>query len=530
MEKLYLKPNVLIEPLVNRWYAWSYLLPPPAASMYLVNSHLKILRSFISAPQVHISALKNPKMRGGPFINYDASRVNDIKALTGKTVEEQSDLIAMAEAIKSLDETLARESDGTSLELLYQKIPDALKGYVELTYDLNHKPSVRFIEGLLYRSRYYKPSSQSIALSLIEEDDRFFAFSTPRLEEKNRLNLDIPFNHDGLDELTRMSYSPRPLPAIKEMLGLGKSSELLFDSFFTNRPVSSSDTYKDDAVRIRYFGHACVLVECNGSSLLTDPLISCDIGKGKDRYTYDDLPERINVAVITHHHQDHCVLETLLRLRSRIDTLVVPRSNGSGLVDPSLKRALENIGFQNVVEIDEFETIRFGSQSVTGLPFLGEHGDLSIRTKMAYLVNAGKRSIMFAADSNNLDPKLYDHIHELTGDLDIIFLGMECDGAPMSWVYGPLFSGPVARSLDQSRRLDGSDCKKALSIIDRLKPKQVYVYAMGHEPWLTFITSIRYTSESRPIVESEKLLQLCKSRGIESERLFGKKEIFLSAF
>jgi hypothetical protein len=51
---------------------------------------------------------------------------------------------------------------------------------------------------------------------------------------------------------------------------------------------------------------------------------------------------------------------------------------------------------------------------------------------------------------------------------------------------------------------------------------------MGQEPWLTYLTSIQYTDESRPIVESNKLVQECRNRGLTAERLYGHKEIFLN--
>jgi hypothetical protein len=40
---------------------------------------------------------------------------------------------------------------------------------------------------------------------------------------------------------------------------------------------------------------------------------------------------------------------------------------------------------------------------------------------------------------------------------------------------------------------------------------------------------LKYTAESRPIVESNKLVKSCLDRGINAERLFGEKEILLSA-
>jgi hypothetical protein len=58
-------------------------------------------------------------------------------------------MIRLASAIKELDQKLLREARGYSLESAYQEVPDILKGYVELVYDLNNQPSVRFIEGKL---------------------------------------------------------------------------------------------------------------------------------------------------------------------------------------------------------------------------------------------------------------------------------------------------------------------------------------------------------------------------------------------
>jgi hypothetical protein len=81
--------------------------------------------------------------------------------------------------------------------------------------------------------------------------------------------------------------------------------------------------------------------------------------------------------------------------------------------------------------------------------------------------------------------------------------------------------------MDQSRRFDGSNCDKGLDLIKRLNPKHVYVYAMGQEPWLTYLTSIQYTEQSRAIVESNKLGDHCRTQGLVTERLYGQKEIIL---
>ncbi len=83
---------------------------------------------------------------------------------------------------------------------------------------------------------------------------------------------------------------------------------------------------------------------------------------------------------------------------------------------------------------------------------------------------------------------------------------MECDGAPLSWLYGPLLTEELERNKDQSRRLAGSNYEKGITLIDIFHPKETYVYAMGMEPWMKFISTISYTEASNPIVQSNLLV------------------------
>lgn len=527
LEKIYLKQNVIAEPLFNQWYAWSGLISPQTAAMYVANSHLKIMQSFVTAPQIHIAALKNPAMRGGPFINYGADKLAGIKALIERTTKEQTHLLELAAAIRSLNAMLANETSGMSLEPLYEKIPRALKGYVELVYDLENRPSYRFIEGLMYHSPFYDQSAQSITLSLSSGDERPFALSTPNLGGNGHVFLHKPFSSSELDELFRMKFEPQSFDYINSALQVPDEHSEHFAAFFTNQAPTRPVQYMGDGVRIRYFGHACILLETKNVRILIDPVISYENKNGIERYTYADLPETVDYVLITHNHQDHCMFETLLQLRHQVKQVIVPKNNGGGLADPSLKLILQNIGFSRVSEIDEMESIAVEGGSITGLPFLGEHADLNIRTKLAHLITLNGQSILCAADSNNIEPTLYQHIHGLIGDIDVLFLGMECDGGPLSWLYGPLITKPLARTVDQSRRLNGSDFDSGMDIVRLLKPKQVYVYAMGQEPWLTYLTSIQYTEQSRPIIDSNKLVAECQKQGIKSERLFGWKELSL---
>ncbi len=529
MSHLYLKPNAIAEPLFNQWYAWSYLIPPATAALYLANSHLKILASFVESPQVHQTALRDPAMRGGPFLHYDANRVPEIQSLLEQTCAEQADLLEFAAAIQTLDDLLRQEAKGYSLEPLYARIPEPLRGYVELVYDANHHPAIRLIEGLLYRSPYYKPASQSIALYLGNEDSRSFVLSTPRLSDPTSLHLQIPFADHRWDELFKMRETPQSYAYIKNLLEIADSDDSLFSSLFTESIPHSSEQDAQYQLRIRYFGHACILIQTPTINILCDPLISYQYQNDTARYTYADLPDVIDYVLITHNHQDHIMFETLLQLRYKIKKIIVPKSNKGSLIDPSLKLILQAIGFSDVQEVDELEQIGITDGWMTSLPVLGEHGDLNIGAKTAYLIHLKGQSILCAADSNNIEPQLYTHLRNYIGNIDVIFVGMECDGAPYTWAYSPLLTQSVPRKMAQTRRLDGSNAEKAIKLIQQFSPQQVYVYAMGQEPWLTHITSIQYTSTSQPILESDRLINDCRQQGIHSERLLGCREILLSS-
>jgi L-ascorbate metabolism protein UlaG (beta-lactamase superfamily) len=350
--------------------------------------------------------------------------------------------------------------------------------------------------------------------------------STPRLDDGTVLHLDIPFDHPGIDALAKMKRVPQTPEYIKGLLGLSDSQEHLFETLLTRSPPPVYQRYDGDKVRMRYFGHACILVETRDISILIDPLISYyGYHSDVEHYSDADLPDVIDYVLITHNHQDHILLETLLPLRHRIRNIVVPRTSSGKLEDPDLRLMFNNIGFDNVIAIDEMETIHDDIVSITGLPFTGEHSDLDIRTKSCYLVRINEFKLCFLADSRVVEPALYANIHRIVGDVDVLFLGMECDGAPLTWLYGPLLTTRLSREQDNSRRLSGSDCAKGMSLVDIFNPKEVYVYAMGQEPWLEFISSIKYTDESNPIVQSNRLIKLCTQRGILAERLYGEKEL-----
>ncbi|HEX2327672.1 MAG TPA: MBL fold metallo-hydrolase [Candidatus Angelobacter sp.] len=524
---LFLRQNIQVEPLVDRWYAWPHLIAPATFARNVTERHLRIMDSYINQPQLHASAVKNPKMLGGPFIDYQGKRVDEIRALRDRTKTERKHLLELSSALGALDALLMNNAKGFSMHPLYDKVPQILKGYVELVYDRNNQPSFRLIEPLLYRSRYYDRSLQSLMLQTISGDDRPFILSTPRLDSDDAVHLGIAFDEPAVDELFRLKSRPRRWSEIREKLQLEDVEAERLKRFFTTEQPGPYKPYDGPGARWRYFGHACILVEAQGISILVDPVLSYTYEAGISRYTYLDLPDRIDYVLITHNHQDHVLFETLLQLRHKIKNILVPRNGSGQLEDPSLKLLLESCGFSNVTEMTEMEALVNGEIRITGLPFFGEHADLSVNTKLAWNIRTRECSLVFVADSCNVEPELYRHVQREIGEVDVIFLGMECDGAPLSWIYGPLLTGRIDRAMDESRRLSGSNCEQGMRIIETFGCKEAYVYAMGQEPWLNYIMSIKYTSHSRPIIESNLLMERCRERGVVAERLFGEKEIMV---
>lgn len=520
----YLKPNVHIEPLVSQWHAHLGLIAPHTASVY-TTSQLAILKSYVQMPMAHASALKDPDQAGGPFVDLGGQRVDEVRQLRADMEQRAKPLLELAQAVKDLSRLLATEAHGLPLAGLYDQIPAPLKGLVELTYDLSHRPDFRFYEALLYREPLYNLRGQTTALSLIESDKRPFIFSTPRLPGPGTVHFPYHFQSEGFRALCRLKWEPRPLDDILEGFEVPSGEQKLFKSFFHQDAPQHAAPFKESGVRLRYFGHACLLLESRGVSILLDPLISYKYPSPIERLTFEDLPPRIDYVLITHAHHDHLVLEALLQLRERIGTLVVPRTGGGQLHDPSLKLALNCLGFDNVMEIDDMQTLSFPGGCIQAIPFMGEHCDLSIRAKSAYLLRLAGSSFLAFADASCISPEVYEHVRREVGRVDAMFIGLESTGAPMSWAYGPLFTEKLERNIDQQRRSNGSNAASALRLAEIFGCERVFLYAMGLEPWLNYLMALQHGHQTATTQEIELLRGACILRGIETETLYAKRDI-----
>ncbi|WP_285405764.1 MBL fold metallo-hydrolase [Luteibacter sp. ME-Dv--P-043b] len=524
-EMVYLADDVKIEPLVHRWYAWSHLISPAQLALNLAYRQIPMLRSFVTNPRVHEAASSDPRMLGGSFLELKADDVIAARQLLQDTLKSGAPLLRLAEDLIKQDRQLHKGETGHSLDHVYANLPESLAGMVEVTYDLNGNPSLRIFEEMLYKDRPTDARAEEIAFSRIDDSKRNFFLNTPRLPTDERMIVPLPFSSEHFSVLSRARIERVPFSEITSALGVSdeESAKRLRSYFSTEPPARHGTAYEGEGMRVRYFGHACVMVQSAESTILIDPFLAWDRNDEDGRLTFHDLPDHIDYIFLTHNHQDHFSIELLLQLRGRIGQILIPRNNPHSLADPSMKLVLEHIGHRNVRVMDPLETIELSSGRLMSIPFYGEHADLSIDSKQGLFVELKGKTFMFLADSDNKDRALYKRLVKLVGTVDILFIGMECDGAPLTWLYGPYLSAPINRKDDESRRLSGSDSDRAWSIVEELQCKTAYVYAMGQEPWLRFVAGLEYTKDSKQIIESDRFVTRCRAEGIHSERLHGSR-------
>lgn len=518
------RPELVVEPLVGSFGAFLHTVSPVTAALHLARAQIPTLESYLEAPEEHYAAAQHPATKGGAFVGRPPEDVVAVKALL-EALRAETELLSLAEDVHDLSTVVDEGADGHDVAPVYARLPESVRGFVEIVYDDHHRPRCRFREAMLYRSRYATSRRQGLALGLHDGDERPFVLSTPRVAGPDTAVVAIPLADPGLDVVMRSRHEPVRFGDLVDGLGLDVEQRAWAARAWTEAaPGPAADgPPTGGAVRVRYFGHACLLMETAEVTVLVDPFISQR--PGADRYWLGDLPPRIDYCLITHGHADHLVLETLLALRARVRTVVVPRNLDGELFDPSLRLCLEHLGFEDVREVRDGDEIALPGGAAVALPFVGEHGDLPIAAKTTYLVALGDRRLFVGADTRGYDLDLLAFLRREFGGVDDVFIGMECQGAPLTWMYGNLFPAPVDRRTSQSRRLNGCDAVEAAQLAEALGARRVFVYAMGEEPWLQHVMATSYTPDSFQYAQIDELEALCGSGGVGFQHLVNRADI-----
>ena len=126
---------------------------------------------------------------------------------------------------------------------------------------------------------------------------------------------------------------------------------------------------REDEVFVTFIGHATVLIQFKGLTILTDPVFSSLVGPlsivGVKRstllkITIEELP-KVDVVLISHNHYDHFDLPSIRKIWHTFQPLfIVPLKNSS---------TLKNLGIHKVVELDWWESYSLSKgKSITLTP------------------------------------------------------------------------------------------------------------------------------------------------------------------
>src|SRR5215469_3584725 len=114
-ETMFLRPDAIIEPLVDGFYAWMHTVAPVQAAMNLAFVQVPLLESYLQSPQVHINASHNPALRGGFFVNIEESRISEVRDLLAAIKRDRADMLDFAAAVAQAEDLLRSSATGFDL-------------------------------------------------------------------------------------------------------------------------------------------------------------------------------------------------------------------------------------------------------------------------------------------------------------------------------------------------------------------------------------------------------------------------------
>jgi L-ascorbate metabolism protein UlaG (beta-lactamase superfamily) len=167
-----------------------------------------------------------------------------------------------------------------------------------------------------------------------------------------------------------------------------------------------------------YVGHATVLLDLDGTRLLTDPVLRGRVGP-LVRHGASPAPassKRLDAVLVSHLHRDHADLGSLRRLDRHLRLLVPPGS----------RRFFERRGFGAVTELAPGESSTVGALTITAVEASHEGGKrrFAPRPQAIGFHVAGRRRVYFAGDTD-----YFPAMEELAPGLDLALLPI--------WGWGP---------------------------------------------------------------------------------------------
>jgi L-ascorbate metabolism protein UlaG (beta-lactamase superfamily) len=503
-EPKFLRRDVVLDPLVDGFPAWLHTVAPVPAAVNL---------AFVQIPRLE-SELDG---RSAGSARADPDRADYVAALLNSIKRDRGEMLDFASAVVKGAAGVRENAGACDVATLRTRLPRALDGLVEIVDDGCGHPALSFLESSIYRSQAYDERRQHVQLFLDHGGRRAVAANEPRLPQADSVDLRLPFRHAGLAEIALSRIRPITAARLGDALELNMEQRRSLGGLLTDEPTFAPDRYAVANGRARYFGNGCVVLQTPRGTVVSDPFISSG-DNAPGQYTLDDLPDYIDLAIITGGRPNRTVLETLLQLRGRIGRVVVPRAQHAGECEPSLALYLSQVGM-SVVEVDDFDEVRFPGGKVVATSFVDSHADGPRQVRSTYCVRLADATVFLGCDSLTPDPSIYRDMREQIGRIDMAFIaiGSESEAAGLG---GDALDGHASTSDPAG----GDLVELARVIVSELKAEEIYLYATGGGPGLSaqcFPNRVEKRCLARQV---EQINHWCSGQGIISGRLHGKRQ------
>jgi L-ascorbate metabolism protein UlaG (beta-lactamase superfamily) len=219
--------------------------------------------------------------------------------------------------------------------------------------------------------------------------------------------------------------------------------EFVFNKNEFKKPSQNIPTTKTDLLQLNplenvvvWFGHSSYFIQIDGKKILVDPVLSDNASplsfttkafEGTNVYNTEDFPE-IDYLFISHDHWDHLDYKTIMKLKSKIKTIICGLGTGAHF---------EHWGFDSnsIIEKDWNETITlkdgFEIHTVPARHFSGRSFTRNKALWMSFVLKTPSSKLFIGGDSG------YDaHFAEIGnqfGPFDLAFL--ENGQYDKSWKY-----------------------------------------------------------------------------------------------
>jgi L-ascorbate metabolism protein UlaG (beta-lactamase superfamily) len=175
-------------------------------------------------------------------------------------------------------------------------------------------------------------------------------------------------------------------------------------------------------MEVEWLGHATVLIEVDGTRVLTDPVLRKRIGPliRLAPPVRDESLGNLDAVLLSHLHRDHAQLASLRRV-ARTAVLIAPQGAGSWL----RRQRIENVRELGVGDETEVGGLRIRAVKAT---HEAQRGPLGPSADPVGFVVRGSGSAYFAGDTD-----IFEGMEELRRTIDVALLPV--------WGWGPVL-GP----------------------------------------------------------------------------------------